>query len=44
MDNSEALLQGKSRDDSSDYHKLSGILNYEINDNEIILKKTPAQK
>ena len=35
MDNSEALLQGKSRDDSSDYHKLSGILNYEINDNEI---------
>ena len=36
MDNSEALLQGKSRDDSNDYHKLSGILNYEIEDNKII--------
>lgn len=37
MDNSEALLQGKSRDDSSDYHKLSGILNYETKDNLIKL-------
>lgn len=37
MDNSEALLQGKSRDDSIDYHKLNGILNYEINDNIIKL-------
>ncbi|MGM0603819.1 MAG: glycoside hydrolase family 31 protein [Bacillota bacterium] len=36
MDNSEALLQGKSRDDSSDYHKLQGILNYEIKDNEVL--------
>ncbi len=37
MDNSDALLQGKSRDNSNDYHKLSGILNYEIKDNEIRL-------
>ncbi|CCU81150.1 Alpha-glucosidase [Halanaerobium saccharolyticum subsp. saccharolyticum DSM 6643] len=36
MDNSETLLQGKSsRDDSIDYHKLSGILNYKIEDNQI---------
>ncbi|TDO73361.1 alpha-glucosidase [Halanaerobium saccharolyticum] len=37
MDSSQTLLQGKSRDDSSDYHKLSGILDYEIKDNEICL-------
>ncbi len=36
MDNSEALLQGKTRDDSNDYHKLSGILNYEIKGNKIL--------
>ena len=36
MDNSETLLQDKSsRDDSIDYHKLSGILNYKIEDNQI---------
>ena len=36
MDNSETLLQGKSsRDDSIDCHKLSGILNYKIEDNQI---------
>jgi alpha-glucosidase len=36
MDNSETLLQGKSsRDDSIDYHKLSEILNYKIEDNQI---------
>ncbi|MFP4021578.1 MAG: TIM-barrel domain-containing protein, partial [Halanaerobium sp.] len=37
MDNSEALLQGKSRDDSIDYHKLSGVLNYEVKENEVRL-------
>ena len=37
MDNSEALLQGKSKDTSNDYHKLSGLLNYEIKENEIRL-------
>jgi len=37
MDNSEALLQGKSKDDSSEFHKLSGILDYEIQDQMIII-------
>ncbi|MFW5686696.1 MAG: alpha-glucosidase, partial [Halanaerobium sp.] len=36
MDNSQALLQGKSRDDSSDYHKLQGVLNYEVKDNKVL--------
>ena len=35
MDNSQALLQGKSRDNSIDYHKLSDIINYEIKNNEL---------
>ncbi|RCW58747.1 glycoside hydrolase family 31 protein [Halanaerobium sp. ST460_2HS_T2] len=43
MDNSEALLQGKSRDDSSDYNKLQGILNYRIRNNKIIFEFKHAE-
>lgn len=38
MDNSEVLLQGKSRDDSSEYHKLQEILDYEVNGDKICFK------
>ena len=43
MDNSEALLQGKSRDESPDYHKLSAVLDYNVKDNEVKLEFEYAQ-